>query len=164
MKAGKCPTDDLSLTNCAIVCDKDFDLGRVKHIEVRTSPAHHFIFSILPHSSIAPGLVAFNALQRKWAVITLNQDIEVRPHQFNPKTDTLANMVLEIDFFIKKNTTTDPYDTDKMAVEFLMQFNQRAFSVGQELAFSFVDKKLLVAKVKELGALDLGVVRGRLVR
>ena len=29
------------------------------------------------------------------------------------------------------STTTEPYDTDKMAVEFLQQFNDHAFSVGQ---------------------------------
>lgn len=30
MKAGKCPTDALSLTNCAIVCPTDFDLRTVR--------------------------------------------------------------------------------------------------------------------------------------
>jgi hypothetical protein len=30
MKAVKCPTDDLSVTNFAIVCDRDFDDKRVK--------------------------------------------------------------------------------------------------------------------------------------
>lgn len=30
MKAVKCPTDDLSLTNFAIVSDKDFDEKKVK--------------------------------------------------------------------------------------------------------------------------------------
>lgn len=48
------------------------------------------------------------------------------------------------------STTTEPYDTDKMAVEFLNQFPKQAFTIGQELAFNFMDKKLLVARVKEL--------------
>lgn len=48
------------------------------------------------------------------------------------------------------STTTEPYDTDKMAAEFLMQFPSQAFTVGQELAFSFMDKKMLIARVKEL--------------
>ncbi len=29
------------------------------------------------------------------------------------------------------STTTDPYDTDKMAVEFLQKYADQAFSVGQ---------------------------------
>jgi hypothetical protein len=35
----------------------------------------------------------------------------------------------EITFIL--STTTDPYDTDKMAVEFLQKYVDQAFSVGQ---------------------------------
>lgn len=44
----------------------------------------------------------------------------------------------------------DPHDTDKMAAEFLMQFNNMAFTEGQSLAFQFADKKLLVITIKEI--------------
>jgi hypothetical protein len=37
-----------------------------------------------------------------------------------------------------------------MAKEFLMQFSGQAFTVGQQLAFNFVDKKLLGLVVKSL--------------
>ncbi len=36
-----------------------------------------------------------------------------------------------MDFLNKKNTTTDPYDTDKMANEFLQQYIDHAFATGQ---------------------------------
>jgi len=36
-----------------------------------------------------------------------------------------------VDFLNKKNTTTDPYDSDKMANEFLQQYIDHAFSIGQ---------------------------------
>jgi hypothetical protein len=48
------------------------------------------------------------------------------------------------------STTLDPYDTDQMAREFLLQFSGQAFTVGQQLAFSFLDKKLLGLVVKSL--------------
>ncbi len=48
------------------------------------------------------------------------------------------------------STTTDPYDTEKMAMEFLMQFPKQAFTVGQQLVFAFEDKKVLSLVVKEL--------------
>lgn len=48
------------------------------------------------------------------------------------------------------STTSEPYDTDKMALEFVMQFPQQAFTVGQELVFSFTDKKYLSVIVKDL--------------
>ena len=48
------------------------------------------------------------------------------------------------------STTTDPYDSDKMAMEFLMQFPQQIFTVGQLLVFSFQDQKMLGLTVKEI--------------
>ena len=54
------------------------------------------------------------------------------------------------------STTTDPFDTDKMAVDFLMQFVQQTFTVGQPLVYSFNDKKLLQLVVKELEGITLG--------
>ena len=62
------------------------------------------------------------------------------PYQFSPEKHYLSSIVLEVsskclkpnpvghhqnmqvDFFNKKNTTTDPFDTDQMAKEFSMQF------------------------------------------
>lgn len=42
-------------------------------------------------------------------------------------------MTIEIDFLQKKNIDSNPYDTDKMAAEFIQQFNNQAFSVGQQV-------------------------------
>lgn len=53
-------------------------------------------------------------------------------------------------FSLLYSANLDPHDTDKMAAEFLMQFNNMAFTEGQSLAFQFADKKLLVITVKEI--------------
>jgi vesicle-fusing ATPase len=53
-------------------------------------------------------------------------------------------------FSLLCSTTLDPYDTDQMAREFLFQYSGQAFTVGQQLAFSFFDKKLLGLVVKSL--------------
>lgn len=42
-------------------------------------------------------------------------------------------MTIEIDFLQKKSIDSNPYDTDKMAAEFIQQFNSQAFSVGQQV-------------------------------
>lgn len=42
-------------------------------------------------------------------------------------------MMIEIDFLQKKSTDTSPYDSDKMASEFIQQFNNQAFTVGQQV-------------------------------
>lgn len=154
MKVAKCPTDELSLTNCAVISEQDFDLKKINHVEVRAGPQHSYIFSLKSHSAVVPGTIAFNAPQRKWAVLSLGQQVSVHPYQFNPKTDTLCAMVVEVDFLQKKNTTTEPYDTEKMALEFVMQFPKQAFTVGQELVFSFMDKKVLSVVIRGLEAAD----------
>lgn len=48
------------------------------------------------------------------------------------------------------SATTEPYDTDEMAREFLLQFSGQAFTEGQLLVFKFLDKKILSLTVKSL--------------
>jgi len=160
MKASRCPTDELSLSNCAVVNKEDFP-DDVKHIEVSTGPSQHYVFTIRFHPDVPRGTVGFSLPQRKWATLSLNQDIEVKPYHFDPtsSSECLCTIVLEADFLQKKTTTLDPYDTDQMAREFLLQFSGQAFTVGQQLAFSFFDKKLLGLVVKSLEAADLSAIK-----
>ncbi|XP_024868093.1 vesicle-fusing ATPase 1-like [Temnothorax curvispinosus] len=159
MKAVRCPTDELSLSNCAIINADDFP-DDVRHIEVTTAPNYHFVFTVRTHHEIPRGTVGFSLPQRKWATLSLNQEIEVRPYHFDPTSNTecLCNIVLEADFLQKKFVTLEPYNTDEMAKDFLLQFSGQAFTVGQQLAFQFKDKKLLGLVVKSLEAADLSAI------
>ena len=118
------------------------------HIDVRTGPGQHFVFTLETDDNVAPGTVAFSLPQRKWATLSLNQEIDVTPYQFNPEKHYLSSIALEVDFFNKKNTTTDPFNSDEMAREFSMQFCKQAFTVGMQAVFNFQDKKLLSVVVK----------------
>lgn len=159
-KATKCPTDELSLTNCAIVNAQDF-APDVKYIDVNTGGGQHFIFSVKSHVSIPPRNVGFSLPQRKWAVLSLNQDIDVKPYYFSTtgNSDCLCTIILEADFMQKKTVTQEPYDTDEMAREFLYTFPAQAFTVGQQFAFAFKDKRLLLLVVKDLEAVDLNALK-----
>lgn len=42
-------------------------------------------------------------------------------------------MTVEIDFLQKKNVDSNPYDSDKMASEFIQHFNNQAFTAGQQV-------------------------------
>lgn len=54
----------------------------------------------------------------------------------------------------------EPYDTEQMAREFLLQFAGQAFTVGQQFAFSFhPDKKMLLLVVKALEAADIQAIK-----
>ena len=52
--------------------------------------------------------------------------------------------------YLMFSTTLDAYDTDAMAREFLAQFHHMSFTVGQQMVFSFQEKKLLSLVVKDL--------------
>lgn len=141
MKAGKCPTDELSTTNFVIASPQDLDDKKCRHVEIYTSPHMKFVFSVKNCDRMQKGYMGFNLMQRRWANVSLNQDLTVKSFMFNQKSDTIGTIVLEVDFLQKKNANLDPHDTDKMAAEFLMQFNNMAFTEGQSLAFQFADKK-----------------------
>uniref|UniRef100_A0A1D5RG93 Vesicle-fusing ATPase n=1 Tax=Macaca mulatta TaxID=9544 RepID=A0A1D5RG93_MACMU len=131
MQAARCPTDELSLTNCAVVNEKDFQSGQ--HVIVRTSPNHRYTFTLKTHPSVVPGSIAFSLPQRKWAGLSIGQEIEVSLYTFDKAKQCIGTMTIEIDFLQKKSIDSNPYDTDKMAAEFIQQFNNQAFSVGQQL-------------------------------
>lgn len=61
-------------------------------------------------------------------------------------------------FFWLNRTVTDPYDTDLMAKDYIMQFAGMPLTVGQPLAYQFQDKKLLALVVKSLQAVDPSAV------
>ena len=41
-------------------------------------------------------------VQRKWATLSLNQEVEVAPHQFDVAKTFMSSIVLEADFLQKK--------------------------------------------------------------
>uniref|UniRef100_A0A8B9HTH3 Vesicle-fusing ATPase n=1 Tax=Astyanax mexicanus TaxID=7994 RepID=A0A8B9HTH3_ASTMX len=61
MQAARCPTDELSLTNCAVVSEKDLQSGQ--HVTVKTTPNHKFVFTVKSHHTVAPGSIAFSLPQ-----------------------------------------------------------------------------------------------------
>ena len=76
-----------------------------RHIEVSTGPNQHFIFSIKFSPLLDRGQVGFSLPQRKWATLSLNQEIEVKPFFFNPASGSefLSSITLEADFLQKKS-------------------------------------------------------------
>uniref|UniRef100_A0A6Q2XB89 Vesicle-fusing ATPase n=1 Tax=Esox lucius TaxID=8010 RepID=A0A6Q2XB89_ESOLU len=154
MQAARCPTDELSLTNCAVVSDKD-----PKHVTVRTTPTHKFVFTVRTHQSVVPGTIAFSLPQRKWAGLSIGQEVEVTSYVFDKSKQCVGTMTLEIDFLQKKSVDSSPYDSDKIAAEFIQHFNSQAFSVGQQLVFSFCDK-LFSLIIKDIEAMDPSILKG----
>ncbi|KAK2832849.1 hypothetical protein Q5P01_016738 [Channa striata] len=157
MQAVRCPTDELSLTNCAVVSEKDLQSGQ--HVTMKTTPNHKFVFTVKTHHTVSPGTIAFSLPQRKWAGLSIGQEVEVSNYNFDKSKQCIGAMTIEIDFLQKKSTDSSPYDSDKMAAEFIQQFNNQAFSVNQQLVFSFCDK-LFGLMVKDIEVMDTSILKG----
>lgn len=108
---------------------------------------------------MVPGSIAFSLPQRKWAGLSIGQEIEVSSYTFDKAKQCIGTMTMEIDFLQKKSIDSNPYDTDKMAAEFIQQFNNQAFSVAQQLVFSF-NEKLFGLLVKDIEAMDPSILKG----
>ncbi|CAN9508777.1 unnamed protein product [Ophioblennius macclurei] len=156
MQAARCPTDELSLTNCAVVNDKEpqFD----QHVIVRNS-VHEFVFTLKSHPSMKLGTIGFSLPQRKWAGLSIGQDVQVTNYKIDKSRQLVSSMTVEVDFLQKKSVDSSPYDSDKMAGEFVQQFNNQVFSVHQQLVFNFYDK-LFSLVVKDLEAMDPSILKG----
>ncbi|KAJ3601057.1 hypothetical protein NHX12_032030 [Muraenolepis orangiensis] len=157
MQAARCPTDELSLTNCAVVSEKDLQSGQ--HVTVKTTPTHKFVFTVKSHHTVVPGTIAFSLPQRKWAGLSIGQEVEVSNYNFDKTKQCIGAMTIEIDFLQKKSTDSSAYDSDKMAAEFIQQFNSQGFSVTQQLVFSFCDK-LFGLVIKDMEAMDASILKG----
>uniref|UniRef100_A0A8C6XJI5 Vesicle-fusing ATPase n=1 Tax=Naja naja TaxID=35670 RepID=A0A8C6XJI5_NAJNA len=151
MQAARCPTDELSLTNCAVVNEKDFQSGL--HVIVKTTPNHKYVFTLRSHTSVVPGSIAFSLPQIFFSFLTVSL------YNFDKTKQCIGTMTIEIDFLQKKSIDSNPYDSDKMAAEFIQQFNNQAFTVGQQLVFSFNDK-LFGLLVKDIEAMDPSILKG----
>uniref|UniRef100_A0A667XFB5 Vesicle-fusing ATPase n=1 Tax=Myripristis murdjan TaxID=586833 RepID=A0A667XFB5_9TELE len=154
MQAARCPTDELSLTNCAVVSEKDLQSGQ--HVTVKTTPNHKFVFTVKGHHTVVPGTIAFSlAVYSVWCFLSL----AVSNYNFDKSKQCIGAMTIEIDFLQKKSTDSSPYDSDKMAAEFIQQFNNQAFSITQQLVFSFCDK-LFGLMIKDIEAMDASILKG----
>jgi len=151
MRASKCPNEELSLTNCVIVNDNDFS-NKVRLVKITVDNGRQFIYTIRHNHQVKQGFLGFNVIQRKQALLSLDQELRVEPYVPDAQRESVGVIVLEVDFLQKKNTTNDPYNTDQMAQSFREQFSRHGFTAGQPLVFKFQDKKTLSLTVKEIEA------------
>uniref|UniRef100_A0A8R1E4Q8 Vesicle-fusing ATPase n=2 Tax=Caenorhabditis japonica TaxID=281687 RepID=A0A8R1E4Q8_CAEJA len=155
----KAPTEAHTLSNFAFVNQRDFDARTTKHVRVQPGPGHHYIFSIKNDTDVKPGEIAFGVPHRKWAVLSLDQEVRVTPFSIG-SSEYVGSIVLSADFNGKKNVTAEPLNADLMAREFSMQFVGQAFSKGMQMVFRFEDKEknkshTLSLSVKSIEGFDM---------
>ncbi|XP_053205640.1 vesicle-fusing ATPase 1-like [Panonychus citri] len=158
LRVSTCPTDRHSHLNRVIINPKVFPNAR--HLEITNQYSKKFIFTITPVDGYNPEEIGFNAPMRKWAELMRDSYVEVRPFNFDMRSQCISLITLEIDILMKNAVSSDVYDTDDMAISFSQQFADQSFTVGQQLAFKYADKKLLQVVVKEIQVLDVASIAG----
>ncbi|XP_019749291.1 vesicle-fusing ATPase-like isoform X2 [Hippocampus comes] len=156
MQAARCPTDKLSMTNCAVINEKEPQFEQ--HVTVRNL-THKYVFTLKTHPSVNMGSIAFSLPQRKWAGLSIGQEVEVSNYTFDKSKQCIGSLTVEIDFLLKKNADSNPYDSDVMANDFIQQFNHQAFTIGQQMVFKFGDKSFDVL-VKDMEGMDPSILKG----
>ena len=126
LKAGKSPSEALSLTNRVVLNPRDVaSFGDAKHLMITLPTQARYVFTVQADPSMTAGYVGFSAVHRKWGGIDVNSDLGTAVY---PGQDYIAEMTVDIDFQNKKKVTKECYNTDDMVKEFLMQFPNQAFS------------------------------------
>jgi len=83
-------------------------------------------------------------LQRKWALLSTNETLRIKPYNFDVRNSSIAKITLYVDYMQKTNAS-DTLNTDEMAKEFICQFPRQSFTVGQMVcAIFFVEISLFV--------------------
>ncbi|CAH8600059.1 unnamed protein product [Heterobilharzia americana] len=116
--------------------------------------ADKYVFRGCAHEGVAQKKVAFGLAQRKWGNISLDEPLDVQPYTFNLARECLGSAILAVDFNNKKMSTSEPLDSDRMALEFSMQFADTPLTVGQLILYRF-NKKLFLVEVKKLSTLSM---------
>lgn len=80
--------------------------------------------------------------------------LSVSNYNFDKSKQCIGAMTIEIDFLQKKSTDSSPYDSDKMAAEFIQQFNNQAFSVTQQVGAFAAVRQTSSRHARSLSLLD----------
>ena len=108
------------------------------------------------NASVPDDKIALNGLHRRFAQLSLANKVEVRPFR-PPANYALAAMEIYVDLLQKKSASGGApreIDTDRLASDFLLNYEGHVFEVGQTLAMDFEGTKLEMS-VKSVSQINL---------
>ena len=168
LQVGNLPSNRFALTNKVYLSPKVYNyLVEAQGPEVGSTNGP--LITVGQHVYIAEGnpavpddKIALNGLQRRYAQLSLANRVEVRPFA-PPPNYALATLEIEVDLLSKKSTapnaTPREIDTDRLASDFLLNYEGHVFELGQTLAMDFEGTKMEL-KINELNQMDLSAMGG----
>lgn len=173
LQVGNMPSNRLALTNRVYLSPTIYGF-LLEALGPQASTAGPPLVLVGPHAYVAEAnadvpqdKVALNGLQRRFAQLSLANKVEVRPFR-PPPGYALATMDVDVDLLMKKSAgggAPREIDTDRLASDFLLNFEGQVFEVGQTLAMDFEGTKLelTITAVNQMD-LDGGKPSAELVR
>jgi len=167
LQVGNLPSNRLALTNKVYLSKKVH--GYLVEAQGPEQISAGPLVAVGPHVYVAEGnsavpddKIALNGLQRRFAHLSLANRVEVRPFA-PPPNYALATLEVEVDLLQKKVVQGVPpreIDTDRLASDFLLNYEGMVFEVGQTLAMDFEGTKIEL-RISELHQMDLSAASGR---
>ncbi len=170
LQVGNLPSNRLALTNKVYLSPQVYAFL----LEAQSNTNHPGatsagpLVTVGPHVYIAEGnasvpddKIALNGLQRRFAQLSLANRVEIGPF-VPPANYALATLEIKVDLLQKKPSTSRPpreIDTNRLASDFLLNFEGHVFEVGQTLAMDF-EGTMMELSVNELRHMDLGISGG----
>ena len=168
LQVGNLPSNRFALTNKVYLSPKVYNyLVEAQGPEVGSTNGS--LITVGQHVYIAEGnpavpddKIALNGLQRRYAQLSLANRVEIRPFA-PPPNYALATLEIEVDLLSKKsaapNAPPREIDTDRLASDFLLNYEGHVFELGQTLAMDFEGTKMEL-KINELNQMNLSAMGG----
>jgi len=162
LQVGNLPSNRLALTNRVYLSPKVYGYlveaqGPEKIGAGPLISVNQHVYVAEANPAVPDDKIALNGLQRRFAQLSLANRVDVR--QFSPPPNyALATLEIEVDLLQKKTAAPGSppreIDTDRLASDFLLNYEGMVFEVGQTLAMDFEGTKVEL-KVKQLNQMDL---------
>jgi vesicle-fusing ATPase len=159
LAVGNLPTNRLALTNKAYVSP-----ATLSELGIRAEKKHPLVkinshpYMIEAHPQVEDGQIALNGLQRRFAQLSLATPVSVKYFR-TPPTFALASIEFSVDLLAKKAAPQKggkprPFDSDRLARDVLLNYEEQPFEPGCILAIDFEGTKLELT-VKAAAPMDL---------
>ncbi|ORZ30023.1 P-loop containing nucleoside triphosphate hydrolase protein [Catenaria anguillulae PL171] len=134
LRVAKCPVESLAYTNLVIVSPLDLDAS-VRYIVLNSA----FVFSVKTDPSVQAGEIGTNQFHRKWAQLSLNQQVTVDPYDPIGLNVAIpgASMTFEITTAKKNQQIAEVIDADAIIKLILNNFVNQIFTVGQPCVLEY---------------------------
>lgn len=156
-RVNKSPNDALALSNCVIVSPRDFD-PKIQFILLDDT----FAFTIRPFEGIAPGELGTSLFHRRFASLSLNQEVKVR--QFDPYEDGphafIGSVQFQLSYLRRGFDSAETFDAAELSKVVHANFNGQVFTAGQPFCFDFHGITLAVT-VSFMDNVDLETIRNQ---